>query len=135
MLVRIINIFLISVISVIFALLIIITPSSEGIGTHQQIIPFPCLFYHVLKIPCPSCGLTTSLSNLFHGNFIEAINAHPLGPFFLLVFILVFILSINGLVKKRAWWTVFEKRWLQNFVIYATSVYFLVWIVRVAYSI
>jgi hypothetical protein len=46
---------------------------------------------------CPGCGLGHSITQLFHGNFIQSFNTHPLG-FFALIIILHRIFT---LIKKN----------------------------------
>ena len=41
--------------------------SAQSMGTHQQLRLPPCTFQQVTKVPCPSCGMTTSFSLLMHG--------------------------------------------------------------------
>lgn len=40
-----------------------------------------CFFKFIGINYCPGCGLGHSISYLFHGNFKESFNAHPLGLF------------------------------------------------------
>lgn len=54
---------------------------------------WPCVFKAVLGIPCPGCGVSTSISFLMHGNWQASISTHAFGPIFLLGLILV--LGIN----------------------------------------
>ena len=46
---------------------------------------------------CPGCGLGHSITQIFHGNFIQSFNTHPLGFFA----ILVIIHRIYSLIKKN----------------------------------
>ena len=61
-----------------------LTPSSTGVGTHEQLGLPPCGMLAWLGIPCPACGLTTSFAHLAHGDVLAALQVHPLGlPLFL----------------------------------------------------
>lgn len=40
-------------------------------------------------VPCPGCGLTTSIVQFLHGNFAESFATHAFGPVFLLVLFLM----------------------------------------------
>lgn len=108
----------------------LLTPAPSGIGTHQQIIPVPCLFRLVIKIPCPSCGLTTSVVYLLHGDIINSIKAHLLGLLFMMALMAILFTSIIGMIKNRAWWKIVEKRWFQNTALYGIGLYLGVWIIR-----
>ena len=50
-----------------------------------------CLFKHVTKIPCPSCGSSRSITQIIKGNIQQALYLNPLG------FISAFILLITYL--------------------------------------
>ncbi|MBX3009381.1 MAG: DUF2752 domain-containing protein [Melioribacteraceae bacterium] len=65
--------------------LLLINPFEEQLFT---LCPF-----HNLGIPCPGCGLGRSISFIYHGNFIDSFNAHPLG-FFALTIILYRIVQL-----------------------------------------
>ena len=41
-------------------------------GTHQQLGIPPCSMMMITGIPCPSCGMTTSISLLMHGDAAAA---------------------------------------------------------------
>jgi len=45
----------------------------------------PCIFYGIIGIPCPACGLTRAFLQLFQFNIQGAFHYHPL--FFLVPFI------------------------------------------------
>lgn len=62
------------------ALAALLTPSPTGLGTHQALGLPPCLFHALTGWACPSCGLTTSITHLIHGNLAAAFWTHPLGP-------------------------------------------------------
>ena len=108
----------------------LLTPSAIGIGTHQQIIPVPCLFRMFIRIPCPSCGLTTSISHLLHGDILKSFVIHPLGPTFFVLLVIIIIQSIRGLIKGLAWWNVTEKRWFQNLILCGIGLYLGIWVMR-----
>ena len=38
-----------------------------------------CMFKSLTGVPCPSCGITRSILQLYHGQFTEAILINPLG--------------------------------------------------------
>jgi hypothetical protein len=90
----------------------------------------PCLFKTALNVGCPSCGLTTSLTYLAHGNITKAFQAHPLGLLLALSLIVIIILSIRGLVTNRPCWSFLEKRWFHNSVLCGIGLYLGIWVVR-----
>jgi hypothetical protein len=52
-----------------------------------------CAFKTLLGIPCPGCGITTSIAALIRGNWGEALNANAAGPVVLLFAILQLLLT------------------------------------------
>jgi len=56
-----------------------LTPDPAGHGTHQQLGLPPCTIHYLTGRLCPSCGLTTSVSAILHGQFALAWRANPIG--------------------------------------------------------
>ncbi|GAC1315503.1 MAG: DUF2752 domain-containing protein [Isosphaeraceae bacterium] len=54
-------------------------PDPKGFGTHEQMGLPPCAFLKVTRLPCPSCGLTTSFAWITRGRFDQAWRANPAG--------------------------------------------------------
>lgn len=46
---------------------LLVEPDPRGFGTHEQLGMSPCRTMEVLGVPCPGCGVTTSVSLLWHG--------------------------------------------------------------------
>lgn len=44
-----------------------------------------CPFYNLGFDFCMGCGLGRSISQIFHGNFIESVKIHPLGVFAVII--------------------------------------------------
>ncbi|MBX3451840.1 MAG: DUF2752 domain-containing protein [Planctomycetaceae bacterium] len=54
-------------------------PDARGFGTHQQ-LGFPgCTLRTLFGIPCPGCGVTTSLALFARGRFVESAIVQPAG--------------------------------------------------------
>lgn len=60
-------------------------PSPAGYGTHQQLGLPACPSHMLFGRPCPSCGMTTSVTALLHGDLPAALRANPFGPPFYLL--------------------------------------------------
>lgn len=56
-----------------------LTPSTRGMGTHQQLGLPPCTLVALYAIRCPSCGMTTSWSHLMRGNVFGSVRANAAG--------------------------------------------------------
>ncbi len=63
----------------VFAAAAMMSPSRAGFGTHQQLGMPPCSFLVKTGYPCPTCGLTTSLSAGVRGKILQSLGAHPFG--------------------------------------------------------
>ena len=48
-------------------------------GTHRQLGLPPCAMKALTGFPCPSCGMTTSISLVMHGDLAAASEANPAG--------------------------------------------------------
>src|SRR5436309_12789916 len=58
------------------------------LGTHEQLGLAPCAFRAVTGLPCPTCGMTTCVSHVTHGDLGAAAAARPGGV----------VLALRGLV-------------------------------------
>jgi uncharacterized protein DUF2752 len=56
-----------------------VTPSPSGHGTHEQLGLPPCYPMARWGIPCPGCGVTTSLALAAHGELRKAFFNQPAG--------------------------------------------------------
>lgn len=57
-----------------------LTPRPSGRGTHQKLGMPACSLLANSGWPCPTCGMTTSLSEAVRGRLGRAFRAHPFGP-------------------------------------------------------
>ena len=58
----------------------LLTPDPSGHGTHTQILLLPCIFEMLTGLPCPMCGMTTSMAHMARGEVAAAFATHLLGP-------------------------------------------------------
>ncbi len=54
-------------------------PDPAGHGTHMQLGLPACAWASVFHKPCPTCGMTTSVSLAAHGRLIDSFVAQPFG--------------------------------------------------------
>ncbi len=88
-------------------------PRTSGYGTHQELGLPACSFIARYGYPCPSCGMTTSVSAAARGRLGEAVSAQPAGAM-LVAAVLVFAATgavelISGQsaihrLKPGLWW-------------------------------
>lgn len=87
---------------VMFGVGLYLTPNAQGHGTHQQLGLPPCTVYFLTGRPCPSCGLTTSVSAILHGQFALAWRANPIGFLIIATALAVALNSLLALVVGRS---------------------------------
>jgi len=54
-------------------------PDPRGFGTHEQFGLPACRMMEWTGIPCPGCGVTTSIALFAHGRFLDSLRNQPLG--------------------------------------------------------
>lgn len=54
-------------------------PSSDGLGTHQQLGLPMCGWVASADLPCPTCGMTTAFSHAAHGELLSSFLVQPAG--------------------------------------------------------
>jgi len=62
---------------VLFALFV--APDPRGYGTHTHLGLPGCMTIEWWGVPCPGCGVTTSVCLAAHGRFLAALHNQPLG--------------------------------------------------------
>jgi hypothetical protein len=60
-------------------LALIAKPDSRGFGTHEQLGLSPCRMMQWTGVPCPGCGVTTSVTLAAQGHPLEALAVQPFG--------------------------------------------------------
>ncbi len=75
--------------------------TARRIGTHQQLGMPPCTFLLLTKTPCPSCGLTTSMSLLVHGDIGNSLRANFVGTLSAVFGLVMIPWSLASAIKAR----------------------------------
>jgi hypothetical protein len=79
-------------------------PVARGYGTHVQFGLPPCTMMAVTGLPCPGCGVTTSMSLSVHGRWLEALANQPFGVLVVLGIPLFALWALWGHVLGRDRW-------------------------------
>lgn len=74
-----------------------LAPRGSGYGTHTQLGLPPCSFKVNTGLPCPSCGMTTSMAAMAHGQIADAFAAQPFG-----VLLFIFVVMLGGFGAAEA---------------------------------
>jgi hypothetical protein len=96
-----------------------LNPSSEGLGTHEQLHLAPCGWIATMDMPCPTCGMTTAFAHAADGHLLSSFHAQPLGCILATGTAMAVVLglyvaatgsAIGGLLLKlwgrRTWWAI-----------------------------
>ncbi len=86
----------------IFILAATLEPATGGYGTHEQLGGPPCSFLVRTGWPCPSCGMTTSLSATAHGWIALGWRAQPFGVVLFAAMILLGAIGSFELLTNRS---------------------------------
>ena len=88
-------------------------PRSSGYGTHTQLGLPGCGILAKTGWPCPSCGLTTSVSASVHGQFAAAFRAQPFGLVLFMVLAAAVVVGLAQAItgkaifpRPRLWWAI-----------------------------
>ena len=81
-----------------------LNPDPSGHGTHTQLGLGACPFYTQFDMPCPACGMTTSVTHWFHGDLVTSALTHPLGALFALCISVGFLWGWKEVVWPRGGW-------------------------------
>ena len=71
-------------------------PDSRGFGTHEQLGLAPCRMMAWVGVPCPGCGVTTSVSLFWHGEIWASFVNQPFGG---LLAALVPLLAVGAIIS------------------------------------
>jgi hypothetical protein len=58
---------------------LLVTPAAEGYGTHEKLGLPPCTSMALFGVPCPGCGVTTSVALASRGRLAESFLTQPFG--------------------------------------------------------
>ncbi|MEX0777812.1 MAG: DUF2752 domain-containing protein [Phycisphaeraceae bacterium] len=89
----------------------LLRPDPQGVGTHQALGLPPCGFLLTTRLPCPTCGYTTSFALVAHGQFWQALVNQPFAALLALATGVTMVISGYALIAgaslaplgKRLW--------------------------------
>ena len=80
-----------------------LNPSPMGMATHTQLGLPPCGFYTEYGWPCPTCGYTTAVTHVAHGQWLTALATQPGGAMVGFLAVAAVIVGALG-VTTGAWY-------------------------------
>ncbi|HWL94769.1 MAG TPA: DUF2752 domain-containing protein [Phycisphaerae bacterium] len=79
-------------------------PNAAGHGTHEALGMPPCGFLLRTRLPCPTCGMTTSFAHFVRGQWLRAFVVQPAG---MVMAILTVLLTIMAATIAATGWTLY----------------------------
>ncbi len=80
---------------------VFLDPDPRGFGTHEQLGLWPCRSMALFGIPCPGCGVTTSVALAVRGRFLDSLATQPFGTLAVLLGLSFSIWSIVRHLEGR----------------------------------
>jgi len=107
-------------------------PSSEGMGTHQQLGLAPCGFYAGFGIPCATCGMTTSFAYAANGQLWLAFQTQPMGAVLCLLTAITVMISIWTLYSGMLLTPMLRQIWRPRTFLFLAVGLLLSWVYKIA---
>ena len=109
-----------------------IHPDPRGFGTHEQLGLPACRMMDWTGIPCPGCGVTTSIALFAHGRFFESLRNQPLGFLVALAIPLCAVWTIASHMRGRDLSRDMALLRVKPFVVALFAAILLPWIYKIA---
>lgn len=77
----------------------LLQPEPQGFGTHEQLGLPPCQSMDWFGVPCPGCGVTTSVAWFAHADAMRSLQTQPLGFLIGAVALFAAPLALFGVVR------------------------------------
>ena len=79
-------------------------PDARGVGTHEQLGFEPCWMMAELDLPCPGCGVTTSVSLASRGDLWGSFANQPFGFLLVVLSLAAFLWAVVSALRGRDLW-------------------------------
>ncbi len=99
----------------VFGIAFIVNPYKDGKvwleGSHRQLGFPPCTFKELTKLPCPSCGMTSSFALAVRGDLWHSVQANFLGTALVVAGLALVPWGVMSAVKGRILLPWFWRHW------------------------
>lgn len=85
-------------------------PDPRGYGTHEQLGLAPCRMMEWTGVPCPGCGVTTSVTLAAQGSPVDAFWVQPFGVLTVIALPLLTIWAVVGHLRGEDLYRNIEER-------------------------
>lgn len=108
-------------------------PDPRGFGTHEQLGLSPCRMMEYTGVPCPGCGVTTSVTLAAQGRPLDSFLVQPLGLLCALALPLLAVWAVRGHRRGDDLYDVIARRkkpWVRASLVIVA----LAWVYKIAVS-
>ena len=109
---------------------VFLKPDERGYGTHEQLGMTPCFLLERFDIPCPGCGVTTSVTLASRGHLLESFLTQPLGFVIAVTTVLFSLWSLYVVLRGRDLYVAFRKLPLRALGAVAVALTLFSWIYK-----
>ncbi len=109
--------------------------SARRMETHMQLGLPECTFKKVTKLPCPSCGMTTSFALTIRGDLTDAVQANSVGVLLALTLLAAIPWCIASVICRRTIFFQSAERALMVIVIGLLSLMLVRWAILVGLKV
>ena len=106
-------------------------PAPDGVGTHVRLNLPPCNWVTLSRVPCPTCGMTTSFAHVADGNLWEGFMCQPFGFVLAIGTVMTFWIALIVAVTGSTIYRSFFALWRPGFVWALAAVGFAAWIYKI----
>ncbi len=105
----------------------VLTPSPNGVGTHEAMGLPACGLLRTSGIPCATCGMTTSFSYAAHGDLLTSFINQPAGAVLALLTAMAAVLSGYALMTGMSLAPIGAALWRPRVVVIAGALLLIAW--------
>ena len=106
-------------------------PDPAGVGSHQQLGLPPCSFLAVTGYPCATCGMTTAVTHVAHGQIFRAFYVQPAGALFGLAVVAATMISAYSLVTACSLVPIGRWFWRPRVIVVLGVIVLLAWVYKI----
>ena len=113
----------------------VVHPSPSGFGTHTQLGLRPCLAIQWFGLPCPGCGVTTSVALAAHGHPLAAFVNQPFGVIVVILLAAYPVWVLWQIAHGRDLYASLARQSARAWMVFLGLSIFLAWIYRLAVAL
>ena len=83
---------------------LLLEPDPRGFGTHEKLGLRPCMPMELWNVPCPGCGVTTSVTHAVRGDLLGSLAVQPFGLVVVLSVLIFLGWALTGHLRGRDLW-------------------------------